>query len=326
MTPIFRPERLIAIALLAGAVTGTGAQALVGPPTYEATASLDLVPGDRPPITAYVVEIRWRSEGHPESRGSAMAGPFVNFPPSEAQAIANDTELKALAYTGGTVQWDPVQVPHLHATATAGNTRFWQTGAVDTPLDFMPFLDGALAAELVFAEIPSQLSSKVTFSLDVLNPAGDAVLQVFRNTARIDWNIGRSRWDFAAASTLPGPDWVDAFSTTATPSPRPTMRSELAYLDFIANAYTAPAGSLFGLRWTLQAETLVEGIAVQGAMTADFLHTAGIGFAVADGAPPGAMLTEVLTLPPVPEPTPAALWLAGLALLAWRTGWTRSVR
>lgn len=324
MTPLLRPDRLLVAAVLAAACTLAAGQPPVGPPTYVATAALGLVPGDRPPITAHVSVPTWKSAGSSTASGGFASGPFVNFAPSEARAIADDFNLKALAYVGGTVQFDPVQTPHLHATALARNTRYWQTGAADTPLDFTAFLDGVLAADLVFAELPVQVVSTVSFSLDVVNLAGQPIVQVFRNTAHIDWNGSAGRWQFRSGSTLPGTDWADAFTVTGTQQPRPTMRAELVYVDFLAGAYTAPAGSLFGLQWTLEAEALIEGIAVQGAMTADFLHTAGIGLAVAADAPPGAALTELLTVPlAVPEPGAAALMLAGLALLAHRAAGAR---
>ncbi len=320
MNEMLRPERLLATAVLAAACAAASAQVgLVGPPTYETQVLLDLAPGDRPQYGAYVAEMGWRSDGRTEVSGAIDYAAFVNFAPSEARAIADDFNLKALSHVGGIVQFNPVDVPHLHATALSRNTRYWQAGAVDTPLDFTPFLDGVLNADMGFAELPFQLFAKVTFSLDVVNAAGQPTLHLFRNSAHIDWNNASARWQFTSSSTLPGTDWADSFTTTSTLQPRKTMRSELVYADFLAGAYTAPAGSLFGLQWTLQTEALVEGIAVSASTTADFLHTAGIGFAISAGAPAGATLTEVLTLPSaVPEPGAAALLLAGLVVMAWR--------
>jgi hypothetical protein len=320
MTPLPHRVHRPAAALLALACHVASAQVVpVGPPTYDTTMTLDLAPGDRPPITAVLLIPGWASSGSTGTAGRIVGAPFIDFRPSEAQAISNNVELGALSYVAGLVQYDPLVVPHLRATATASNLRYWQTGAVDTPLDFTPFLDGFVRGEMTFAEVPFLIYARVGFALDVVDLAGQPLLQVFRHTASLDWNVSSSRWQFSTTSTLPGTDWADSFTTAGLPPPFPTLTSSLVYADFLDDAYIAQAGSLFGLRWTLETEVRLEGIAVQAALTSDFLNTAGLGFAISADAPPGASLTEVLVLPPaVPEPTAAWLLAAGLAMLACR--------
>lgn len=317
MSPMPRPAPLCT-ALLCLATAAAAQVTPVGPPTFDVEASLDLEPGDRPPIRAYIASPAWKSSGRTGSSGGRTAGPFIGFPPSEAQGESSDRELGVLAYTGGTVQFSPTTTPHLHAIATASNTRYWQTGAVDTPLDFTPILDGFLQGQMVFAELPFLVFAKVSFALDVVDLAGNPTQHLFRNTAHVDWNASAGRWTFTTTATTPGTAWADSF-TTVNSVPLRTIRSDLVYAQFLEDAYVATAGSLFGLRWTLQTEALIEGIAVQAAVTADFLHTAGLGFAVSPDAPAGAALTEVLVLAPaVPEPASALLLALGLLPLLRR--------
>lgn len=312
---------LLVLALAAGPAAAQGF-GQVGPPTFETSVLLDLQPGGRPPLVAIVVDTGWNGVGASGASGGVAGGPVPQLPTPRAEAESTDARLRADALASGITQFSAGATPTLHAHALARNTRYWQAGTVDWTLDFLPILDGRLDGRISYAELPGPMWARVDFRLDVVDLAGALVQPIFGVSARIDRVGGAnelrlSRSVSGAASPLA---WEQAFTDVTPPgSFESLLFQDLAYFENLIGAYTATASSVFGLRWTLETEALVQGTAVAAAMTADFGHTAQLAFQLSDGAPPAAALTELLVLPPpVPEPGSAALLLAGLGWMFQR--------
>lgn len=123
-----------------------------------------------------------------------------------------------------------------------------------------------------------------------------------------------------ASGASSGIAWADSVTDTTPPGVgNGILDAEVAYVERMEDAWVAPAGSLFGLRWTVSAESRRTGTSIAGTMAADFGDTSCIGFEIAADAPPGAVLSGVLVAAPAPEPGIAWLLGAGLAGLRLRT-------
>jgi hypothetical protein len=289
----------------------------VGPPTYTADVLLDVMPGDGRPTSAHAVRASgWSSQGAPRATAGATAVIPSDLPSSEADATATAADLHATAIASGYTSFEVGLTPHYRASAQASTTNFFQNHAADTPLTFTPFLNGVLEGRLVFAELPGPIWTRMEFRLDIVDLAGQVTSPIFAVSARIDW-IGYGpgmQWStFASGATAAGV-WDDAVQDVTPPgSGIHVLNLDVQYSELLEDAYIVPANNLFGVRWTLSAESVLDGTSVAAAMVADFGHTAHIGFTAPDGA-----LTEVLVAPPVPEPATAWLLPVGLLLVLRR--------
>lgn len=317
---------LFAGPLLAASAPATAAVTLVGPPTYATSVSLVVARGGTPPFAAGTTDHRHRSAGERTSTIGVAPLYWNGGPPSFAEAEANDFNLRATARSQGGLLSDLVNTPHVTAEAHGETTRFFHFDS-DWAVTGIPLLlSGQLGGHFAYYELPVSNYARIQYSMTLTDAAGAALASVFSIGAEVR-HLGSGSFGTLLSSSG-GADaalWEAAFTPTTLPhsSPGTQQAWNIAYIDLVDSALVASAGGLYGFRWTLDAETLLEGNAIGGQFVADFGHTADIGLGRSEAELAALGITEVLTVP-VPEPSAAWLALAGIAALGWRVRHARS--
>jgi hypothetical protein len=179
---------------------------------------------------------------------------------------------------------------------------------------------GLLGGSMLYLEIPAPSFASVVLKIEVTDAAGATLHTLLQTQATVQYqpavagaftlNTSTSGWGSATT-------WANAFTPTLLPGVTfgPQRGFDIAYIDDLDTPVVAPAGSLRGVRWTLETTATVAGQSGQGWFVADLGNTVHIGLGRSEAELTALGITEVLLLP-VPEPPLAALWLGG-ALLLW---------
>jgi hypothetical protein len=297
----------------------------VGPATYSTAATLSIDPGQVFTPVAFVA-INSAHNGQGQSRSHSGIAPLTRppVPPSLANAESTDTTLRARAHAGSVLfsapPSNPGLVPHATATASASTFRLWHFSN-DFLFDNIPLLlDGLIGGAMLYLEIPAPSFASLVLTIELTDAAGTALSTLLQTRATVQYQPGAAgSFTFNTSSSGWGSatTWANAFTPTPLPGVAfgPQRGYDIAYVDELDTPVVAPAGSLRGVRWTLETSATVAGESGQGWFVADLGNTVHIGLGRSEEELTALGITEVLTLP-VPEPPWPALWLGG-ALLLW---------
>lgn len=290
-------------------------------PTYNTHADLDVVRGNQIQRQGgAAVGSGYKGQG--ATGASAGAGPlgWAGSADSEATAGANDRQLRATAVAAGELfSLPPGQLPHVSALARAETMRFFHFNQ-DMVLENIPaLLGGNLGGHIAYAEQVLHNFARLHYSLVWTDAQGQALATIFGVDATLSY-LGGFNFDLLRRTS--GLATQNAFEQGFSPTTLdgagpfgPTQAWRIGYLEDIDTPLVAQANQLYGFRWVLEAEALIEGNALAGLFDSDFGFTADIGLGLSDAELAARGIVEVLALPAgnvVAEPATAALVMLAL--------------
>lgn len=298
-----------------------------GPPTYTSNSTINEDRGVIYPLQFFAKN----STGYAGNNATSASAiqtfiPVGSTEPTEARGIASPAQLKSLSRVTGQVGSPNPNFPFVEARNISTNTRYFsfstQTGAATVPLDILAVMDGTLTSSFL-AELTSEVRSTVRFGLEIVDTAGTLITPVFDVQADNRW-IGAG--SFAVTGTSSGAidpaDWQAAIGPSQPLAGLGGITVDIDLFKLIKNAYDAPVGQILGLRWFLETQARLEaayGFPSGEIILSDFFNTANLGFELNEAAPLDTLVTEFLSVAPVPIPPAVALFFpALLALLRCR--------
>jgi len=198
------------------------------------------------------------------------------------------------------------------------------------PLDLLAFLDVSLTS-FHAPEVTQEVRSSVRFGLDIVDSMGSLVAPIFSANAQNMRQANTYTVSSTSFGALDPLDWDAAIGPLQPPFPLPSnlpfdpsggIKVDISLFKNLKNAYMAPANQVLGFRWFLETEARISGAYAYppGALVeGDFFYTANLGIELNETAPNDVVVTEILSVAPVPVPPAVALFLPALiALLRYR--------